>query len=100
MCVGVIGFLPLGPDRPYSTKKLVITCQEEPNGLTSKVDRCVNPGRFNCVLYLKSIPCSSQRLVQRLVVESPAMNMESKEVFFWEFGCSTLHSCRFNLKLQ
>lgn len=27
------------------------------------------------------------------------MNMESKQVCFWELGCSMLHSWRFNLKL-
>ena len=58
------------------------------------------------VTYPKVIPCNSltcslymSRQVCKLVVESPAMNIESKQVFFWELGCSRLHSWRFILKL-
>ena len=47
------------------------------------------------------------RQVLRLVVESPAMNMESRQVCFvlflfdlYELGWSALHSCRFSLKLH
>ena len=40
------------------------------------------------------------KLVWRFVVVSPAINIESRQVFFWELGCFILlQSCKFNLKL-
>ena len=35
----------------------------------------------------------------KFMVESPAINMEIKFVYFWEFGWSMLHNWMFSLKL-
>ena len=53
---------------------------------------CIPCISLTCSLYISNIKC-------RLDTLSPAMHMERRQVFFWEFGWRVLQSCMLSLKL-